>query len=81
MTMKEKMRILEAAGYHYNFERELYISRPERKAFSVEFIEDSTEERLRAALATPAALPGDWDFKFNTAPSPSVKRQLVAILG
>ncbi|MCX6604340.1 MAG: hypothetical protein NTV52_12190 [Acidobacteria bacterium] len=74
------MQILEDAGYWYSFERELYINRSERKAFSVEFIEDSSEEQLRAALATPAPLAGDWDFKFNTAPSPSVKRQLVAIL-
>ena len=79
--MREKMQILETAGYHYNFDRMLYINRSERKAFSVEFMEDSTEERLRAALATPGPLAGDWDFKFNTAPSPSVKLQLEALLG
>jgi len=81
MTLKEKMQILEAEDYLYSFEREFYINRLERKVFSVEFIEDSSEERLRAALPTPGPLAGDWDFKFNTAPSPSVRRELVSILG
>ena len=81
MTLKEKMQILEAEDYLYKFEREFYINRLERKVFSVEFIEDSSEERLRAALATPGPSAGDWDFKFNTAPSPSVRRELVSILG
>ena len=81
MTMTEKKQLVESAGYRYSFDRRLYINRLERKAFSVEFIDDSTEDRLREALVTPAPSSGDWDFKFNTAPSPSVRRELVALLG
>ncbi len=81
MTMTQKKQFLESAGYRYSFERRLYINRLERKAFSVEFIDDSTEDRLREALDTPAPSSGNWDFKFNTAPSPSVKLQLEALLG
>ena len=81
MTITEKKQILEAAGYWFNFERELYLNRKERKAISIEFIEDSDEKRLREAIATPALSTSDWDFKFNTPPSPSVRRELVSLLG
>jgi len=81
MTITEKKQILEAAGYWFNFERGLYLNRKERKAMSIEFFEDSDEERLREALATPAPSEGDWDFIFNTAPTPSIRRQLVSLLG
>jgi len=48
--MKAKMQPLEAAGNLSNFERELHSNRVERRACTVKFIEDLSEEKLIAAL-------------------------------
>lgn len=35
-----KQHILDAAGYIYNFDREVYFNRSAKKVFSIDFIED-----------------------------------------
>ena len=41
-----KKDILLKAGYTYNFDRDLYINRAAKKAFSLEFVDDKPEEEL-----------------------------------
>ncbi len=48
-----KEQLLKNSGYSYNFDRELYLNRKLKKAFSVEFIEDRSEEEIEKALQEP----------------------------
>jgi hypothetical protein len=74
-----KQDLLENAGYRYSFDRELYFNREAKKAFSVEFVEDHSEEEMKRRLDQ---MPGaDWQFFFNDPPSNAVKRELASILG
>ncbi len=70
--------ILEEAGYSYNFDRALYINRHLKKAFSIEFVEDHTDEEIKVRMSQKSA--GGWQFYFNSEPSESVKRELERIL-
>jgi hypothetical protein len=74
-----KDQILEEAGYSYNFERALYINRRLKKAFSIEFVEDNTDEEITARMNRKS--DGRWEFYFNSEPSESVKGALERILG
>jgi hypothetical protein len=71
--------ILEGAGYAYNFDRALYINRRLKKAFSIEFVEDNTDEEIKARMNQKS--DGRWQFYFNSEPSDSVKGELERILG
>ena len=79
-TVATKTQIFEDAGYAYSFDREIYVSRPARKVFSLEFIEDHSEDELEARIKEPSP-NGEWRFYFNTPPSDAVKRELSTILG
>ena len=46
-----KRQILKEAGYVYNFDREVYVNRGAKKAFSLEFVEDKSEDDLRRSIA------------------------------
>jgi hypothetical protein len=75
-----KEQILKNAGYSYSFERELYLNRKAKKAFSVEFVEDNSEEEIERRIQE--SIPDDeWDFFFVDPPSPAVKRELTNLLG
>jgi len=75
-----KARLLDEEGYFYNFDRELYVNRRIRKAFSIDFIEEhdeaEIEERIRRATDKRK-----WQFYFNSGPSEAVKRELERVLG
>lgn len=74
-----KDQILEDAGYAYSFDRAVYVNRHAKKAFSIEFVEDHTDEQIKARIDEYA---GDgWRFYFNSDPSESVKGELERILG
>jgi hypothetical protein len=75
----KKQQILENEGYRYSFDRQVYFNRRARKAFSVEFVEDNTEEELSRLIHEDAA-SSDWRFLFNTEPSDAVKRELANVL-
>jgi len=75
-----KQRILEEAGYKYNFDRRLYVNRKAKKAFSVAFIEDKPESVLQDRILQPSQETG-WKFYFNDEPSESVRSQLEIVLG
>lgn len=75
-----KIQILEESGYSYSFDRQIYINRRTKKAFSVEFVEDHSEEELLRCINEDAP-GGEWRFYFNSEPSAAVKHELVGVLG
>jgi hypothetical protein len=75
--MDSKERLLNDAGYAYNFDRLAYVNRAAKKVFAVETVEDHTEEWLARKIAEPNS-SGDW--KFYEEPSVAVRRELVADL-
>lgn len=75
-----KQQILNAGGYRYSFDRQLYFNRGAKKAFSVEFIEDHSEDVIKQLIRELPANP-EWRFFFNTEPSAAVERELAAVLG
>ena len=77
LTVKEEL--LENSGYRYHFERMIYINRAARRAFSLEFVEDHSQQEILKLLETPAT--NEWVFHFNEPPSDRVKRELAEALG
>jgi len=79
-TLATKRKILEEAGYVYNFDRQAYVNRKAKKVFSVEFVDDKTEEEIRTGVSEPTR-SGEWRFYFTSEPSGAVKRELESVLG
>jgi hypothetical protein len=75
-----KKDILLQAGYRYNFDRDLYVNRDARKAFSLEFVDDASEEELARRIRENGDGSG-WRFYFNAVPSEGVRRELERVLG
>jgi hypothetical protein len=46
-----KSEILRDAGYAYGFDREIYFNRVAKKVFSIEFVEDHSEEELKRCIS------------------------------
>ena len=81
-TITAKTQILEDGGYAYNFDREIYVNRKDRRVFSLECVEDKSEGWLKEKINAPALQTGKWDFNFSREPpSPGVERALSEILG
>jgi hypothetical protein len=79
-TLATKQHILDAAGYIYNFDREVYFNRSAKKIFSVDFLEEHDGAKIERCIreSTDAR---EWRFYFNVPPSESVKRQIAEALG
>jgi hypothetical protein len=77
---KMKRDILLKANYRYNFDRDLYYNRKAKKAFSLEFVDDRSEEELRRRIEEGTGGNG-WKFYFNSPPPEGVKRELERVLG
>ena len=75
-----KEQILQQAGYGYSFDRMIYFNRKTKKAFSVEFVEDHSEEELQESLGEETE-GGHWHFYFNSPPPEGVKSELESVLG
>lgn len=74
---RPKEPILRSRGYAYNFDRMVYLNREAKKAFSVEWIEDHSEEELRQALDEQNA-SDDWQLYLSARPSQSVIDKFLA---
>jgi hypothetical protein len=74
VTSKKEM--LESAGYRYNFNRMVYFNQAARKVFSVEAIEDDSEQWLHDRIAEKNGERG-WRFYFNAPPSDAIEQELV----
>ncbi|HEX3986159.1 MAG TPA: hypothetical protein VHX13_06045 [Acidobacteriaceae bacterium] len=75
-----KKDILRAANYRYDFDRDLFINRAVKKAFSIEFVDDTPEEDLRRLIRESTNGNG-WQFYFNVPPTEGTKRELERVLG
>jgi hypothetical protein len=75
-----KKEILREAGYRYNFDRDLYVNPTARKAFSLEFVDDKSEEELAQRIQENTNGNG-WRFYFNSDPPPGIRRELERVLG
>jgi hypothetical protein len=78
--LSEKRRILDAAGFIYEFYREVYVNRKEKKIISMDFIEDHTAAELENKLRQNTD-GSNWQFLFNNEPPASVRHQLETALG
>ena len=75
-----KTEILDGAGYAYSFDRQVYMNRKTKKAFSVEFVQDHSEDQIRKYIREHT--DGlEWRFYFNLPPSEAVKHELECALG
>lgn len=79
-TLATKQQLLDAAGYNYNIDRQVYFNRSAKKIFSVDFLEDHGGEEIEQRIqeSTDAR---EWRFYFNVPPPESVKRQVESSLG
>ena len=77
--LTEKEEVLESSGYQYHFDRMIYFNRATRRAFSLEYVEDHSQEEILKVLHAPPT--EDWVFYFNVPPSDRVKRDLAEALG
>jgi hypothetical protein len=77
---ESKTDVLDEAGYAYSFDRQMYVNRKTKKAFSVEFVQDHNEDQIRQYIREQSDGP-KWRFYFNSAPSEAVKRELESVLG
>ena len=77
--LTKKALILEDAGYRYVFDRRMYVNREKKKAFSVPFIQDNSEEELQSRIREDTA-DSDWRFFSSERISDAVKRELVQVL-
>ena len=75
--MDAKENLLRQAGFRYNFDRMSYVNRAAKKVFSVEYVEDKSEDLLMEKIRERND-SGEWQFYFNETPSPGVKRDFLA---
>jgi hypothetical protein len=75
--MSAKEPILKDARYVYNFDRMAYYNRAVKKAFSVEWVEDHTDEELRRAVEEPND-SNDWQLYVEPRPSQRVIDEFIA---
>jgi hypothetical protein len=76
----EKTHLLDSAGYAYNFDRMMYINRKEKKAFSIEFIDDHPKEEIASKISEPK-IGQDWRFYTNWPIAEGIERELKRVLG
>jgi len=72
---ESKIKELEASGFFYDFDREVFINIKEKICISKEAIDDHEDNWLDNELKI-AANTDDWYFIFTIKPSPSVLDKL-----
>ncbi len=78
-TVNTKIRLLDDAGYAYNFDRMMYINRKARKAFSVEFVDESPETEIELKIREPKTVD-EWRFYTNLPMSEGTVKELKRVL-
>jgi len=78
--LTDKTRRLTEAGYAYNFDRMMYINRLDKKAFSVEFIEDHPESEIQKRIQEKND-GANWRFYTNWPIAQGIERELRRVLG
>ncbi len=77
---RSKMDILGEEGYAYSFDRQMYVNRKAKKAFSIEFVQDHSENEILKHIREHTGRQ-EWRFYFNSRPPDSVRRELESVLG
>jgi hypothetical protein len=77
---QSKDQILEDAGYAYSLDRMMYVNRRTKKVFSVQFVEDSSEDQLQKCIDEDSG-GAEWRFYVNSPLPEGVKRELERLLG
>jgi hypothetical protein len=75
----KKTDILFKANYRYDFDRDMYVNRKARKAFSIEFVDDHPLREIMKRIDEHTNGNG-WQFYFNTPPSDGIRRELERML-
>lgn len=76
--LTEKEELLESSGYRYHFDRMIYFNRAVRRAFSLEFVEDHSQQEIHTLLRSPAT--NEWIFHFNQPLSGRIRQELAEAL-
>lgn len=78
--LKQKKDVLEKSGYRYHFIRSIYFNINEKRAFSLEAIEDRDVEWLTQIISSQKETD-DWEIYFSiTPPSEKVRDEIIAEL-
>jgi hypothetical protein len=78
-AVDSKWQILREAEYAYNFDRMVYFNRRTKKVFSVEFVQDHSEDEIQKCINERPSGP-EWRFYFNSPPSAAVQHVLASVL-
>ena len=73
---EQKKQILKKANYKYDFNRDIYYNQHDKKAFSIEAIEDHEPDWLNEKIVEKN-VGDEWSFYFNTNPSAKIKKELI----
>jgi hypothetical protein len=76
----EKGNLLKDAGYFYNFNREIYFNRQEKKVFSESAIGDNSIIWLRQKI-NEKNYTGTWLFFFKDTPMIEIQQEIMKELG
>lgn len=74
-----KFQLLETAGFKYNFDRMMFINRQDKRAFSIEFVDDRPETEIELKIREPKS-EAEWQFYTNSPMSEGMKKELVKVL-
>ncbi len=77
--LSTKVQLLETAGFKYNFDRMMFINRQDKRAFSIEFVDDKPETEIELKISEPKA-KAEWEFYTNSPMSEGMKRELERVL-
>lgn len=72
---RTKKQLLEEYNYKYDFNREIYFNKKDKKIFSQVAIEDNNEQWLAERLGEPTK--NKWTFYFNKKPSAQAEQQIL----
>lgn len=72
--MNRKAKLLQDAGYRYNYDRMAYVNRDAKKIFAVDDVENHSEAWLADRIAEPNP-SGGWLFYEEPSPGVAARRR------
>jgi len=75
-----KRELLVQANYRYNFDRDMYVNRNQKKAFSIEYVDDTPETEIANKIQEKTD-SSSWTIYTNLALPDGIKRELERVLG
>jgi len=74
-----KSDLLIQANYRYNFDRDMYVNRNLKKAFSIEYVDDTPETEIADKIQEKTD-SSHWTFYTNLALTDGIQRELERVL-